>query len=115
MLNTGIPVQDTVHEGAKLRTRFLKKEKFLPFGDHIASPCDLQILMSLINKGQHRLRETDIMLGDKMNYDSVERLCQPHIQNLLLANVPGKKKDRTKMFYRLKFLFFQALTVPRIT
>ena len=37
-IETIIPVQDIVHEGTKLRTRFLKRDKILPFGDKIASP-----------------------------------------------------------------------------
>jgi hypothetical protein len=33
-LKTQIPFQDTIHEGEKLRTRFLKIGKILPFGRH---------------------------------------------------------------------------------
>ncbi len=33
-LPTQIPFQETIHEGEKLRTRFLKIGKILPFGRH---------------------------------------------------------------------------------
>jgi hypothetical protein len=44
-LETKIPFQDTIHEGAKLRTRFLKIGKILPFGSLIATPTDLEALI----------------------------------------------------------------------
>ena len=84
---------------SQVTNSFSKNEfckSFLPIGNHIASPCVLQILMSLTNKWNHKFRPTDVMLGDKMNYNSVERLCQPHVQSLFRAHVPGKYKGTAR-------------------
>ena len=70
-----IPIQDTIHEGAKLRTRLLKT---------------------------HLLRERDLLLEDKMNYDAVLRLCRPELRELLSIHVPGSEAT---CFY-LKLMHF---------
>ena len=89
IVSSSIPVQDTIHEGAKLRTRLLKREKFLILGDKIASCTFLDALLTSVTKDKHLLREGDLSLKDKMNYCAVERLCQPHVRVLLDEHVPG--------------------------
>ena len=84
-----IPVQDAIHMGVKLRTRFLKREQFLVIGDKIASCTHLDSMRNLVLKSSHLLRDSYLNLQDKMNYGAVERLCKPHINELLRENVPG--------------------------
>lgn len=82
-----IPVQDTVHEGAKMRTRLLKDDKPMPFGNFIACRENLETLCGLVTKDKHRLQERDLLLEDKMNYDAVVRLSRPEIRDLLKQHV----------------------------
>jgi hypothetical protein len=84
-----IPFQDTIHEGAKLRVRLLKTHMLLPFGDNVASVSDILCLMSQVSKDKHLLRECDVRLQDKMNYDAVTRLCRPELRKLLEELIPG--------------------------
>lgn len=86
-----IPVQDTKHEGAKLRTRLLKNHLLLPFGNKVASSADLNTLMDCVSKDKHLLRERDWLQEDKMNYDAVLRLCRPKLRKLLSIHVPGSE------------------------
>ena len=53
-METRIPVQDIVHDGTKLRTRFFKRNKFV-IGGKIAAPADLQTLMTTVSKKIHFL------------------------------------------------------------
>jgi len=89
LLRNVIPVQDTVHLGAKLRVRLLKTLLFLAVGDKIATPAHITSMQDLYSKDQHNLREGDLSLIDKMNYDAVNRLSKPVVRSLL-ESVPGK-------------------------
>ena len=61
---------------------------FLVIGDKIASCTHLDSMRSLVLKISHLLRDSDLNLQDKMNYGAEERFCKPHINALLLENVP---------------------------
>ena len=86
-----IPVQDTVHEGAKMRTRLLKDDKPMPFGNFIACRENLETLCGLVTKDKHLLQERDLLPEDKMNYDAVGRLSRPEIRVLLKQHVAGSE------------------------
>ncbi|KZS02505.1 Uncharacterized protein APZ42_000434, partial [Daphnia magna] len=85
------PVQDTIHEGAKMRTRLLKDQKPMPFGNKIACRENLVALAGLVTKDQHLLQERDLLPEDKMNYDAVGRLTRPELRDLLKKYVPGSE------------------------
>ncbi len=94
LIDEAIPIQDTVHIGAKLRVRLLKREKaiFLALGNKIASVSDLEMLLRAVSKDEHLLKDGDLNQHDKMNYDAVERLCNPKVQELLRKHVPGNNR-----------------------
>ncbi|KAK4012282.1 hypothetical protein OUZ56_021383 [Daphnia magna] len=96
----GISVQDPVHLVAKERMRLLRSEKFLAIGNFIASPVHLQTVMNQYDKSRHLLKPEDLNAHDKMNYGSAERLCQPHISQLL-ENVEGS--EATQFYLRLMY------------
>ncbi|KAK4005662.1 hypothetical protein OUZ56_010705 [Daphnia magna] len=96
----GISVQDPVHLVAKERMRLLRSEKFLAIGNFIASPVHLQTVMNQYDKSRHLLKPEDLNAHDKMNYGSAERLCQPHISQLL-ENVEGS--EATHFYLRLMY------------
>ena len=83
-----IPVQDTVHLGAKLRTRLLKLQKPMPFGNTVANQTHLVNLQRQFTKDKNLLKEGDLLPQDKMNYDAVFRLCAPRILILLETEIP---------------------------
>ena len=85
-----IPVQDTVHLVAKLRVADLKVEKMKPIGNYITSPTDFITLKSKVPRDQHLLKEGDLNLLDKMNYDASARLASPHLEPLMKKYVPGR-------------------------
>ena len=62
-----IPVQDTIPEGAKLRTMLLKDQKPMPFGNKIACRENFVALVGLVTKDPHLLQERDLLPEDKMN------------------------------------------------
>lgn len=97
---TCIPIQDPTHLGTEFRVRIRRREKgaFLPLGNKIASCSDLEALLACVSKDQHLLREGDLNLYDKMNYDAVERLCKPIVSELLRSNVPGMYKFPLTVF-----------------
>lgn len=59
-------------------------------GNKVASVTDLETLLGCVSKDVHQLKDSNINQSDKMNYGAVERLCSPHIQQLLIDHVPGK-------------------------
>lgn len=79
------------HIGAKFRTRLLKRDRatFLTIGKGIASVSDLEQLLTEVTKGQHHLKNGDLNLHDKMNYDAVRRLCDPCVTDILCDKVAG--------------------------
>jgi hypothetical protein len=100
-----IPVQDTIHLGAKLRVRLLKRKRgiFMVMGNKIASCSDLEHLLRRVSKDHHLLRDGDVNQHDKMNYDAVERLCSPNIRCLLKEHVPGIEVNIVNQTKRVKY------------
>jgi len=90
-IRTFVPFQDCIHIAAKLRARLLKRDRaiFLVLGEKVASVSDLESLRRTVTKDKHLLRECDLNPKDKMNYDAVERFCDPEVSNLLRKHVPG--------------------------
>jgi len=82
------PTQDHVHLLTKLRTRFLKYDQFMPLGNKVATPAHIQSMMNMFSKDHHNIREGDLLLNDKMNYDAAKRLCHPKVRELL-KSIPG--------------------------
>lgn len=78
-----IYIQDTVHIGTKLRTRFLKPSIILPMGSHFATVDHILTLTKECSKDKHLLTMTDLKPEDKMNFKSVEKICSPKVQELL--------------------------------
>ena len=56
-----ISIQDTVHLGAKLRTRLLKLQKPMPFGKMVANMAHLINLQRQLSKDKHLLRESEYL------------------------------------------------------
>ncbi|XP_043289665.1 uncharacterized protein [Venturia canescens] len=99
-------IQDTIHIGAKLRTRLLKPSIILPMGNFIITASHLKILMDTVSKDKHCLNQKDLSPKDKMNYASVEKISDPKIIDLLKHNVPGS--EATTVYLQIMHLFMSA-------
>ncbi len=75
--------------------RLIRSGQFLAIGNYIASPVHSrlhpQTLMNQYDKSRHLLKSEDLNAHDKMNYGSAERLCQPHVSQLL-QHVEGSRR-----------------------
>ncbi|KAK3915297.1 tRNA 5-methylaminomethyl-2-thiouridine biosynthesis bifunctional protein MnmC [Frankliniella fusca] len=81
-------IQDTVHIGTKMRTRFLKDSIILPMGNYVASPTHLRSIIEDISKLEHGLTNTDLKSADKMNFKAVLRMTDSRVLDSL-NNVHG--------------------------
>lgn len=86
-----ICTQDTVHVGAKLKTRLLKPSIIMPLGKFFIPPGHLSVLINNFSKDKHLLTPSDLSSKDKMNFASVIKICDPKIWNLLKLHVPGSE------------------------
>lgn len=87
---TPLCVQDTVHIGTKMRNLLLKTRKNnrkLMFGRFYIQHKHLQHLITHITKDKHRLTKTVLNPADKQNFNSVLRLCDKSVIELLRSNV----------------------------
>lgn len=92
------PIQDTVHIGTKFRNKLLNPS--LKFGRHIITVDSLHTLIKLVTKEKHRLTETIIKQTDRQNFESVLRLSDTRVTDLLDSKV---KNSQGIVFY-LKIL-----------
>lgn len=59
-IKKSICIQDTVHIGTKMKTRFLKPNVFLPMGSKIVSPEHIKKLIKQFSKDKHLLCDSDL-------------------------------------------------------
>lgn len=94
---TYIPFQDTVHIGTKLRNRLLNQD--LRFGKNIVSFKHLLALVKKFPKTDHKLTETSIYVKDRMNFDTVLKICDSNVISMLDSSVADS--HGTVLFLRM--------------
>lgn len=72
-----------------LLLRTINNEKKLPFGDFYIKQSHLQKLLDECQKDTHDLTKTALNPIDKQNFDSVMRICDEKVTELLRFKVPG--------------------------
>lgn len=86
-------IQDTVHIATKLRNFFLKTHnnlKLLPFGDKNFIKIEhLEKLLIFFSKDKHNLCEYTLNPTDRQNFESVLRMCDQRVIDLLRENIVG--------------------------
>lgn len=95
-------VQDTTHIATKLRNLFLKtmyNARKLPFGKYFIKHSHLQELIEKFTKDKHNLAPSVLNPLDKQNFDSVLRMTEENVINLLVSNIVGSQA--TVMFLRI--------------
>lgn len=114
--NSTLPsyVQDTVHIATKLRTRFLKHDIILPFGNFLATPDHLNYLIIItivsennFSKDQHLLTVSYLKAEDKMNFMAAEKMCSSK-EIKLLENVG--ESDATRAYLNIMRLAIVSYT-----
>lgn len=88
-------VQDTIHIATKLRNMFLKtmtNPDMLPFGPKFYIRAKhIEMVMLKFTKDQHRLTATVLNREDKQNFESVLRICDESVIELLKSSIPGSE------------------------
>lgn len=83
--------QDPPHIGTKARNLVLKTKanpKRLPFGkEHFIKMAHLQVLVERFNKSEHLLTRSTLNPKDRQNYDSVLKICDKRVTNMLKKHV----------------------------
>lgn len=92
-------VQDTIHEGTKMRNRLLNPSILLNMGNEIVSIVHIKMLMEKVSKEIHGLVQSDIYPEDRQNFSSLEKLMEPRILDALKKNVADS--DGTIMYLML--------------
>lgn len=99
--------QDTPHIGTKLRNLLLKTiatTERLPVGDYFIQVRHLEILIQTISKDKHRLTATTINPKDRQNFESVLKICDPTVMQLLKDHV--NDSEGTVMFLQITLIYF---------
>lgn len=94
-----ICVQDTIHIGTKLRNRLLNSSITLRFGDKIATPVHIKLLLDNVSKEVHGLVNTDIYTLDRQNFNSLQKIMSPRVLAALKSNIADS--EGTVMFLEL--------------
>lgn len=84
-------IQDTVHIGTKSRNRMLKPSVLLPMGNKIVSVSHLKILIDNVPKEEHGLVLTNICPDDRQNFDSMQKVMDLRVLDILPRHVLNSK------------------------
>lgn len=88
-------IQDTTHIATKLRNHFLKtikSPKLFPLDEKFfIQQAHLQFLVDKFSKDKHNLTATILNPIDKQNFDSVLRMCDQKVIDLLRNSVAGSQ------------------------
>lgn len=88
------PIQDTIHNGTKLRNfilRTISNRKRLPFGKYFIDWNHLHILLEDFGKDEHQLTISVLNPIDRQNFKSVLRMCAVKVMMLLKSYVKGSE------------------------
>lgn len=83
-------VQDIIHIATKLRNFFLKtimNPELLPFGDFFIQQSHLEYLLQNFSKDKHCLTHSTLNPIDKQNFESVQRMYDQKVIDLLRSSV----------------------------
>lgn len=105
-----IPIQDVIHIGTKLRNRLLSRT--MKYGKHIISIDHLMQLLKL-PKTTHKLTESIIKTKDRMNFETVLKICDTRTVELLEEHV--KYSEGTVFFLNILARVLRSFLDPTLT
>lgn len=76
-------IQDPIHIGTKMKTRFLKQDVMLPMGSYVATSKHLNEIIETFPKNCHFLSSSTLNPLDKMNFKSVLKIISNDVINCL--------------------------------
>lgn len=91
-----VPIQDMEHIGTKMRNGMIRK-KFI-FGENVISIEHVMNLTREFDKAQHKLCPSTVIPSDKMNVESVLRICDEKVISLL-SQVEDKESCKGTILY----------------
>lgn len=104
-------MQDGVHLCNKMRNRLLSQKVHLRMGKFKVSIKHLYELIESTNKIDNNLSKSDLIVKDKQNFASCQRICDEKVLNLLLAK---NEYHGTYNYLLLINLLITAYTQPEI-
>lgn len=87
-------VQDSVHNGTKLRNRLNKEGLEMPMGNEKVSAQHLKILIKRAPKEVHGITLSDVSPIDRQNFSSFEKISSPRVLMALEKYVPESRATR---------------------
>lgn len=87
-------VQDTIHIATKLRNFLLRTvldEKIVPFGNQFIAIKHLFALLAKFRKDVHQLTPTILNPKDRQNFESVRKMCDEKVTNLLKTEIENSE------------------------
>lgn len=87
-------IQDTTHIGTKMRNfllRTIKNARKLPFGRYFIQIDHLYQIQNRFSRDKHQLTNTALNPFDRQNFDSVLRICDSKVIELLKNHVNGSE------------------------
>lgn len=105
-----MPIQDTIHIGTKFRNRILNY--VLKMGKYAISVNHLSQLIDNFTKEKHDLCPSTIRPKDRQNFESVLRICDEKVIDLL-SNVKGS--DGTILYLRVLNSVLRSFLDLRLT
>lgn len=109
-INNPFYVQDTPHLGTKLRNFLLKtfkKPEKIPFGRYFVEMDHLQYLVNNFGRDEHLLTSTVLNPVDKQNVESVLRIIDNKVIDMLKLHLKGESEG-TVMFLEMMSNLIQA-------
>lgn len=73
----------------------------------------METLIKILPKNEHRLCKSTIMVADRQNFDSVLRICDDNVINLLTAHVKGS--EGTVFYLRIISMVLKSFLDLRLT
>lgn len=108
-------VQDIIHIATKLRNfllRTLLGRKIVPFGNKFITVKHLFTLLVMFTKDVHQLTETVLNPKDKQNFESVRRMCDAKVIDLLKKEVINS--EATALFLEMIRDIVDSYTAPNL-
>lgn len=107
--NTYYPIQDPIHIGTKFRNRLLNN--MMKMGEYEIKVSHLLFLIDEFTKEKHNLCATTVNPKDRQNFDSVLRICDDKVIDLLMS-VRGS--EGTILYLRVLSNILRSFLDPRL-
>lgn len=106
-------MQDSIHNGTKLRNKVLQPSAILPMGSRQVSISHLKMLIAKLPKSHHGIVLNDICPDDRQNFESLRKVMRPDVTQCLQDNIAGS--EATALYFKLCRYVTSAFIDPKIS